>query len=190
MTFTKNSILVKTWVSLVVSGVFTVDQVPALFNLLDSHDTDRIWNRTPEVDAFLQQIALLLLLPGSPCLYYGTEIGLPGGHDPDDRRVMLWEQTEAQTALRREVQALVALRKSQPILRTPDVDFSAQESRCLVVRRGDIAAYFNASHAPWEIRASEQALYQRRWDGAALAPGGIYVEKGTEYAGSYTSSDF
>lgn len=33
MTFTKNSILVKTWVSLVISGVFTVDQVPALFNL-------------------------------------------------------------------------------------------------------------------------------------------------------------
>lgn len=33
MTFTKNSILVKTWVSLVVSGVFTVGQVPALFNL-------------------------------------------------------------------------------------------------------------------------------------------------------------
>ena len=28
MTFTKNSILVKTWVSLVVSGVFTFDQVP------------------------------------------------------------------------------------------------------------------------------------------------------------------
>ena len=27
MTFTKNSILVKTWVSLVVSGVFTFDQV-------------------------------------------------------------------------------------------------------------------------------------------------------------------
>lgn len=33
MTFTKDSVLVKTWVSLVVSGVFTVDQVPALFNL-------------------------------------------------------------------------------------------------------------------------------------------------------------
>lgn len=33
MTFTKDSILVKTWVSLVVSGVFTADQVPTLFNL-------------------------------------------------------------------------------------------------------------------------------------------------------------
>ena len=33
MTFTKNSILVKTWVSLVVSGVFTFDQDPNMFNL-------------------------------------------------------------------------------------------------------------------------------------------------------------
>lgn len=31
--FTKDSGLVKTWVSLVLCGVFTVDQVPNLFNL-------------------------------------------------------------------------------------------------------------------------------------------------------------
>lgn len=33
MTFTKNSGLVKTWVSLVLCGVFTLKQVPNLFNL-------------------------------------------------------------------------------------------------------------------------------------------------------------
>lgn len=33
MVFTRNSGLVKTWVSLVFCGVFTLDQVPALFNL-------------------------------------------------------------------------------------------------------------------------------------------------------------
>lgn len=33
MVFTKNSILVKTWVSLVVSGAFKREQVPKLFNL-------------------------------------------------------------------------------------------------------------------------------------------------------------
>lgn len=33
MTFTRNSGLVKTWVSLVVTGVFQKEQVPALFNL-------------------------------------------------------------------------------------------------------------------------------------------------------------
>lgn len=33
MTFTKNSGLVKTWVSLIMVGVYTVEQVPKLFNL-------------------------------------------------------------------------------------------------------------------------------------------------------------
>ena len=33
MVFTKNSALVKTWVSLVLSGAYTKDEVPKLFNL-------------------------------------------------------------------------------------------------------------------------------------------------------------
>lgn len=33
MTFTRNSGLVKTWVSLVLCGIFSVEQVPGLFNL-------------------------------------------------------------------------------------------------------------------------------------------------------------
>ena len=33
MVFTKDSILVKTWVSLVIAGTFTLEQVPKLFNL-------------------------------------------------------------------------------------------------------------------------------------------------------------
>jgi hypothetical protein len=35
MTFTKDSGLVKVWVSLVLAGVYTLDQVPALYNLKD-----------------------------------------------------------------------------------------------------------------------------------------------------------
>lgn len=33
MIFTKDSGLVKTWVSLVLCGIFTIDQIPNLFNL-------------------------------------------------------------------------------------------------------------------------------------------------------------
>ncbi|WP_179231932.1 hypothetical protein [Paenibacillus sp. SSG-1] len=33
MTYTKDSGLVKVWVSLVMMGAYTVDQVPKLFNL-------------------------------------------------------------------------------------------------------------------------------------------------------------
>lgn len=35
MTFTKNSGLVKVWLSLVLGGAYTVEQVPRLFNLRD-----------------------------------------------------------------------------------------------------------------------------------------------------------
>jgi cyclomaltodextrinase / maltogenic alpha-amylase / neopullulanase len=31
--------------------------------------------------------------PGAPMLYYGDEIGLEGGRDPDCRRAMLWDHT-------------------------------------------------------------------------------------------------
>jgi len=33
MTFTKDSGLVKVWVSLVLEGIYTVEQIPYLFNL-------------------------------------------------------------------------------------------------------------------------------------------------------------
>lgn len=33
MTFTKDSGLVKVWVSLVMAGAYTIDQVPQLYNL-------------------------------------------------------------------------------------------------------------------------------------------------------------
>ncbi len=36
--------------------------------------------------------ALNMTLPGVPCLYYGDEIGLPGGNDPDNRRMMVFQK--------------------------------------------------------------------------------------------------
>jgi len=36
--------------------------------------------------------AVALTLPGAPVLYYGDDIGLPGGRDPDNRRVMRFGQ--------------------------------------------------------------------------------------------------
>jgi glycosidase len=35
--------------------------------------------------------AFTFAIPGIPCLYYGDEIGMPGGNDPDNRRMMLFE---------------------------------------------------------------------------------------------------
>lgn len=81
------------------------------FNLLDSHDTQRIMteadnNKIKVKNAFL----MLFLLPGSPCLYYGTEIGLCGRQDPDNRRPMLWDKEECDMELFAFFQRLIAFR--------------------------------------------------------------------------------
>ncbi len=57
------------------------------FNLLDSHDTARFIHQAGgDWDALKLSLLFLLTIPGAPCIYYGTEIGMVGGHDPDCRR--------------------------------------------------------------------------------------------------------
>jgi glycosidase len=39
-------------------------------------------------DALRSALALIFTVPGLPVIYYGDEVGLPGGSDPDNRRVL------------------------------------------------------------------------------------------------------
>ena len=60
-----------------------------MFNLLDSHDTERILTTAKEDTQLVKSaLACLFLQRGTPCFYYGTELELDGGPDPDCRRVM------------------------------------------------------------------------------------------------------
>lgn len=43
-------------------------------------------------DKLLQLIAFNMTIPGIPSIYYGDEIGMPGGNDPDNRRMMRFEE--------------------------------------------------------------------------------------------------
>jgi cyclomaltodextrinase len=56
-------------------------------NLLDSHDTSRLLTAVGEDKASVRlSTVLLLTFPGAPSIYYGDEVGLAGGKDPDSRR--------------------------------------------------------------------------------------------------------
>jgi glycosidase len=55
---------------------------------------------------------------GAPCIYYGDEVGMEGGKDPDCRRCYPWHRPEEQN---RELfvyyKKLIAIRKANPALR-------------------------------------------------------------------------
>lgn len=87
--------------------------------ILDNHDTPRL---TTLLKAhWIQNLARLLqfTLPGCVCLYYGSELGMEGGVDPEQRAPMRWDLVEGNPTLA-FYQKLIALRKSHRALRLGD----------------------------------------------------------------------
>ncbi len=109
----------------------------AQLNLLGSHDTPRV-AAVVEGDASAVDLAVLLLftLPGAPCVYYGDEIGLGGGHDPDCREAMPWDRPDVWDRERlARFRELIALRHAHPALRTGEADVVYARRGVVAVRR-------------------------------------------------------
>jgi cyclomaltodextrinase/neopullulanase len=89
----------------------------AQLNLLGSHDTARLFTILGEDRAGVELSALLLFtFPGAPNIYYGDEVGLPGGPDPDCRRTFPSESEWNQEILS-SYRQLIDLRHSHISLR-------------------------------------------------------------------------
>jgi glycosidase len=110
-----------------------------LARMLANHDVERFvsvvvgdahgdpWDQPaaqPEGGAALERMALALTLqltlPGMPVFYYGDEIALAGGDDPDNRRVMpdLASLSPARLGLLEHARTLGQLRRCAPALRS------------------------------------------------------------------------
>ncbi len=90
----------------------------AQLNLLSSHDIARALTVMGDDPTSLELAALLqLTFPGAPCIYYGDEVGLKGGLDPDNRWVFP-NETDWHQSLLKQHRALIALRHQYPALRT------------------------------------------------------------------------
>lgn len=157
-----------------------------LFNLLDSHDTKRLRNSVNDIDEFFAQIAVLFTMPGSPCIYYGTEIALEGAHDPDCRRCMPWEEIEAGTynehiAVMKE---LIRLRKTEDLFRTRNFHFPNRlknERVIEFVKVGWVDHYaeviINCSDEEIEIEDEGSIIFKRLFQNGILAKNGILIRR-------------
>jgi glycosidase len=98
----------------------------------------RAWSNRPSLPTSARPFerlavayTLLFTSPGVPLIYYGDEIGLPGGGDPDNRRFMPWDGLTAdQTNLRTLISKLTPARRDHAALRrgTRTIRGSAQHT--------------------------------------------------------------
>ncbi|MCR5607880.1 MAG: glycoside hydrolase family 13 protein [Lachnospiraceae bacterium] len=88
-----------------------------LWNLIDSHDTDRFMHIcNKDINIFKIAVAMMLLFPGVPMIYYGDEYGMDGGHDPDNRRGMVWKETYQNKHIFEWFKNIIAIRKLYPCI--------------------------------------------------------------------------
>ena len=123
----------------------------AQLNLLDSHDTARSLHQAGgDRDALALALLFLMTMPGAPCIYYGTEIGMTGGHDPDCRRAFPWDEAAWDHGLRDTTRRAIALRQGAFALRRGTFErFYASNDVCTFGRRtvnDAVVVAFNAGH--------------------------------------------
>ncbi len=97
--------------------------------VIDNHDIPRIATQLPQTAQRRLVQALQFTLPGAPNLYYGAELGMTGGADPENRGPMRWDLVRDDNPELAWVKQLVALRKAHRALRVGD--FRAVESQRL-----------------------------------------------------------
>ena len=163
---------------------YPIQSYGAMYNLLDSHDTDRIMTRLKgNENQFYQQLALLLAMPGSPSLYYGTEIGLMGSHDPDCRRCMPWDEINKGKYKDRidKTRALIQLRKQYTALTSDEYFFKNEcnnERLIHLVKQSkeeNIEIYLNCSKEEVVIPTSKNVIFANKYIGELLKPDGIVI---------------
>lgn len=122
----------------------------SMFNLLDSHDTSRILTLC-EGNEEKAKLAYLFMFTqvGSPCIYYGDEIGLTGrkGMGSEAHRAcMEWDVSKQNLGLKGFIQELIQLRRSNPEFNDPELTWvEVDNSTCVSYQRGEVVITMNNS---------------------------------------------
>jgi glycosidase len=144
------------------------------------------WDKEP-YERLALAFAFMFTSPGVPMLYYGDEIGLAGGADPDNRRLMPWDDQyfvaqakPHQEALRATVAQLARIRAQNRVLSRGSRSKISADNDTFVYRLSGCGA------ASADVIV---ALNRADQDRSVTLPAGAYddlVAGGTKNGGSVT----
>ena len=157
-----------------------------LFNFIDTHDTKRISEECKgNTDLLLQKLTMLFTLPGTPCIYYGTEIALRGREKWENRSCMPWDEIDSgkYSEIFGEVSTLIRLRHSSKGLKESDIEFihHADNPRILHYLRRDestdrkISVCLNCGNEDFSFTPEGKVLFSRLYDGKTILPNGTVI---------------
>jgi len=134
-------------------------------NIMDSHDKNRFmayadgdlgleqsnaiatgWNNPPKVDnadsykKALLYYSYMFTIPGLPVVYYGSEFGMTGASDPDNRRMMRFNEAlnSNEKEMLKEVQKISKIRAKHSALRYGDFYTLKADKNIFVYSRSDL----------------------------------------------------
>ncbi|HEY89449.1 MAG TPA: alpha-amylase [Thermoflexia bacterium] len=160
--------------------LYAPEVTQAQFNLLSSHDEPRFLTLVGGETRRLKLATLFqMTFPGAPSIYYGDEIGMEGGEDPDCRRGFPWEEERWDQDLLADMRRYIALRQAHPVLRRGEyLTLYAQGELYAFARYAEeelVVVAFNVGGEAAELQlelaglpASAQPLVDA-WSGAELA---------------------
>ncbi|SEN06222.1 alpha-glycosidase [Lihuaxuella thermophila] len=97
--------------------IYKEQAVQVMWNLLDSHDTERFLTSCDEsLEKFRLAVLFQLTYVGTPLIYYGDEVGMTGKTDPDCRRPMIWDEKLQNKQLLAYYRRLISIRRNSKAL--------------------------------------------------------------------------
>lgn len=151
-----------------------------MLNFLDNHDTPRFLRWCDgNKDKVLSALTAVMMFPGMPCVFYGTEFPLDGAGDPDCRRTFDWTFKSLDKKYFELYKQILAL-KNEQCVRDGTTRVTERYGVLCLTRESNgerLTALFNNTDKPCVVKPTGKVLYSHNYFGKYIGGNGAVVFK-------------